>query len=344
MTSAFFVAALAAGLASGLAEPASQPSATLPVEPGGHPLKGFTRSSHYDEQVLDYRIEPGVNVSINAPAAAQFRPDRPIRLIFYTLPNGNTTAQTVGRKMAEGLDWHFDIQHIGAQTRLLRSIVQDANIVVVYLEADGRSWPAWKQKHADHREPIKKVLDSVRDRFKPYRHTLELSGHSGGGSFIFGLIDAADQIPADISRISFLDSNYGYSDAAGHGDKLVAWLKSDPHRVLSVICYDDRDVKLNGKPIVSATGGTYRRTTEMVERLGKDFPLARAAEGEVVRYRGLDGRVELILHGNPQGKILHTVLVGEMNGFAHAMLLGTPHEPACPFGTPRAYSRYIQPD
>src|SRR4029079_4767087 len=41
-------------------------------------------------------------------------------------------------------------------------------------------------------------------------------------------------------------------------------------------------------------------------------------------------------HTNPQNKILHTALVGEMNGLLAA--LG-----AAPFGGPRAYAKYIQP-
>jgi len=48
-----------------------------------------------------------------------------------------------------------------------------------------------------------------------------LTGHSGGGSFLFGYIDAADDIPAAVDRIVFLDANYSYSDTDKHGDKLV---------------------------------------------------------------------------------------------------------------------------
>ena len=49
----------------------------------------------------------------------------------------------MGRTLAEGMDWHFDIQHTGAQTRALRAR-RLANAIVVYLEADTKSWPAWR--------------------------------------------------------------------------------------------------------------------------------------------------------------------------------------------------------
>ncbi|MEO8377294.1 MAG: hypothetical protein ABI579_06460, partial [Candidatus Sumerlaeota bacterium] len=92
------------------------------------PFPGFTKSPYFDEQVLSYRFEPGVSVMINAPAAEKFDASKPTELILYTLPNGNNTAQTFGKDRAEGDDWHFDIQHIGAQTRLLREKMTDKNL------------------------------------------------------------------------------------------------------------------------------------------------------------------------------------------------------------------------
>jgi hypothetical protein len=46
---------------------------------------------------------------------------------------------------------------------------------------------------------------------------------------------------------------------------------------------------------------------------------------------------------NPQNKILHTVLVGEMNGLVHAATLGTSNEETWgKFGGPRAYTKWLQ--
>ncbi|MBI4580668.1 MAG: hypothetical protein HY718_13250 [Planctomycetes bacterium] len=359
----FLIAADGARTAPPDTRPANQPAGRL---------VGFEASPHFGEQIREFRIEPGVQIHVNAPAPEKLRPDRLTRLMFFALPNGNTTAQTIGRKMTPGLDWHYDIQHIGAQTRRLREVVTTENLVVTYLEADGRSWAGWRTKHpAEYGLANWKVIETVRDLFKPYRTVVELSGHSGGGSFIFGCIDGVAAIPDDVRRISFLDSNYNYTDEA-HGDKLVAWLKARPDHCLTVICYDDRNVVLNGKPIVSSTGGTYRRTEQMAQRLRRDFPLIesnvndsandprandphpseprRSASGPasssaplLLRYRGLDGRIDLILHRNPNDKILHTALVGPMNGFIHAMTVGTPYEnKAAIFNGPAAYVQYIQ--
>src|SRR5207244_13334865 len=97
-----------------------------------------------------------------------------------------------------------------------------------------------------------------------------LTGHSGGGSFVFANIAAADAIPADIERISFLDSNYSYSDDAKHGDKLLAWLNGDANGRLHVIAYDDREITVNGTKVVSDKGGTFRATNRMLDRFRKD--------------------------------------------------------------------------
>ena len=135
-------------------------------------------------------------------------------LIFYALPNGNTTAQTIGRVLKPGDDWHYDIQHIGAQTRFLRDLLKDRDVVVVYLEAESRSWPAWRKAHGD--DPIPGIVAAVQKLFAGRDVETVLSGHSGGGSLIFGYLNAVTNIPDNVVRIAFLDSNYAYDKARGH--------------------------------------------------------------------------------------------------------------------------------
>lgn len=89
---------------------------------------------------------------------------RPVLLIFYALPNGNTTEQTIGKAMRPGDDWHFDIQHIGAQTRFLRNAITDRTVVVAYLENDLTSWPAWRRRNGDGK--IGQIFTTVVERFK----------------------------------------------------------------------------------------------------------------------------------------------------------------------------------
>jgi hypothetical protein len=56
----------------------------------------------------------------------------------------------------------------------------------------------------------------------------------------------------------------------------------------------------------------------------------------------MGGQVWCFVHGNPENKILHTALVGEMNGLLHAEALGTPAEGRWgTFGGPRAYERWV---
>lgn len=307
-------------------------------------LPGFTRSPHWGEQIKIYTFEPEAKVHINAPSPQAFDPKKPVRIILYALPNGNTTAQTIGRKMEEGLDWHYDIQHIGAQTRRLREVVSDANLVVAYLEAESRSWPSWRRNHAESGKLIHALIASVTKAFASSAWSLDLAAHSGGGSLIFGYLDSVERIPASIKRIALLDSNYNYSDEAKHGDKLLEWLRRSPEHHLVVIAYDDRNITLDGKRVVGPTGGTYRATHRMLARFEKDLTLERSEEGPLARYQAKNGQVEMILHLNPDNAILHTVLV-EKNGFIHALTAGTPDENrAGVFFAPRAYEGWIQPD
>ena len=306
-------------------------------------LPGFERSRHFDEQVKTYTFEPDVTVHINAPATERFDTARPTRLVLYALPNGNTIAQTIGRQRAPDVDWHFFIQHIGAQTRRLREIVTDENLVVAYLEAAGRSWPRWRREHAGSGEKIAALVDSIRAHF-PADTTVDLSSHSGGGSFIFGYLNHVDEIPDWIGRIVFLDSNYAYSGKQQHGDKLIRWLQRGRRHCLGVVAYDDREIRVNGKLVVGPTGGTYRSTHRMLDRLRRSVDLEESATDSYARSRGLDGRIDVIILHNPDNAILHTVLV-EKNGFIHTQTFASRHEnKGGAFFGPHAYDQWIQPD
>ena len=88
------------------------------ADPAVVPLPGFRQSAWFGEQVREEWLEGGVRVLANAPRA--FDPKRPTRLVIFATPNGNSIEQTLGCAKAEGLDWHFDIQHVAAQVRKLR--------------------------------------------------------------------------------------------------------------------------------------------------------------------------------------------------------------------------------
>jgi hypothetical protein len=309
------------------------------------PLDGFQPSPYFDEQTLTLTPDQDVRVLVNA--AGDFDPRRPTHLVLFALPNGNTIEQTMGCVTTPGMDWHFDIQHVAAQTRVVRKLCPDENVVVAAVEAATKSWPAWRKARPDDNPArIRKIVDAIAVSVaaeKPARITLTC--HSGGGSFLFGFIDGGDSIPPAITRIAWLDANYGYDDSEKHhGDKLLAWLKGDPARHLVVIAYDDRNITLNGKKVVSDTGGTYRASHRMLDRFKSDVTLEQSKDGDFDVYRALDGRILLRIHTNPQVKILHTVLV-ERNGLIEALTHGTPNEGKWDgkFWGERAYTKFIQP-
>lgn len=309
-------------------------------------LPGFQRSPYFDEQIRTFTFDPGISVRINAPAARTYRPERPTSLVIYALPNGNTIAQTVGCQEAEGRDWHFYIQHIGAQTRYLRETLRDRNLVVAYVEAEGLNWPVWRGEHEDSGQRIVALVDAIRAPFAAETTTVSLTGHSGGGSMIFGYLNEVAALPDWIERIVCLDANYRYGDADDQAEKFVAWLARSgmngaPPHYLGIVAYDDRNIEVNGKKVVSPKGGTYRKTRAMAERIGQLAALTTEDAPDRTHWTGFDGRLDFTLFKNPDNKILHTVLV-QRNGFIHALTFGTPRAGDVALFAQPAYMEWVQ--
>lgn len=267
-------------------------------------------SKDFAERDCSFLYEPGVRVRINAPAEGLMTPRKPVRLIFYALPNGNSTEWTFGKRLEEGDDWHFDIQHIGAQSRFLRAVDTLHNYVVVYLEAESRSWGAWRKAGPGRDLIIKELVEQIALLFSAdcsgagcsgesssgadcagnSMPLVELNSHSGGGNFIFGFMDACDSLPDYLCRISFIDSDYNWDDER-YGPKLVRWLSGGaagtPHngaqpatpRQLFVACYKDYVALYNGKPFVSKKGGTWHRTQMMYNYLRRHLEGAQWSRG-----------------------------------------------------------------
>lgn len=287
-------------------------------------LAGFKPSGLFGEQQTVIEGSPaGTRILINAPLTGFGSGDR-VMLVLYALPNGNTIEQTFGKRLHEGDDWHYDIQHIGAQTRWLRRVTKEPTLVVAYLENSFLSWPAWKAATPDYREQVKEMVESITELFAPWHPGLVLNGHSGGGRFIFSFMDAYEAIPPEVKRIAFLDSNYGWEDTV-YGPKLTQWLRSGTDRFLCVLAYNDSVVVYNGKPLVSPTGGTWYRTGMMRDYLAGSCRLRERRQDSLVWYTSRDRRIQIIMKPNPEGNIYHTLQV-EHNGFIHSMLSGTRNE------------------
>jgi hypothetical protein len=300
----------------------------------------FSASTNFGEMIREIRLADTVRILINAPAPESFATNKSVLLVFYALPNGNTIEQTVGKTLKPGDDWHFDVQHIGAQTRWLRNVITNRTVVVAYLEAGTKSWPAWRQTHDD--QVIVHMLDGVRGIFSPNKTEVVLASHSGGGSLIFGYLNAVEKIPDDVRRITFLDSDYDY-DSKLHADKIKSWLAASDENHLCVLAYQDYLALLNGKPFVSEQGGTWGRSHAMLDDLGAQFQFTSRTNGGLEIFSALGGRIQFLLKENPERKILHTVQV-ERNGFIQALLSGTVDEDkSYEYFGGRAYSKWIQP-
>lgn len=302
---------------------------------------GFTATTNFGELTREIKLPDDARIVINTPPLGNFSADQPVLLVFFALPNGNTIEQTIGKTLQPGDDWHYDIQHIGAQTRWLRQVITNQTIVVAYLEAGMKSWPAWRKQYKDTR--IVEMLDGVRGIFSSSRTEVVLASHSGGGSLIFGYLNAVEKIPNDVKRLAFLDSNYGY-DSKLHAGKIKNWLAASGENHLCVLAYQDYLGLLNGKSFVSEAGGTWSRSRLMLGDLGEEFPFTSSTNGGFETFSALDGRIEFLLKENPEHKIFHTVQV-ERNGFIHALLAGTADAgKGYDYFGRRAYSDWIRPN
>lgn len=282
-------------------------------------------------------IDAGFGVKLTVDEPASLNPKLKTKVIIYALPNGNSSAQTFGKLLNPGDDWHFDIQHIGAQTKFIRQSDSKSNYIVIYAENEMKSWPSWRKLHSD--SLIKVTLDKIYEKYHFFKPTISLAGHSGGGSFIFGYLNSVTKIPDFIERIVFIDANYAYNQEK-HFDKICDWLKTKS-KSLQVIAYNDSVVVYNGKPLVSSTGGTWYISQLMASQLAKVFPLTKSEISEFINYRNDKLKVCFKLLKNPNGQIFHTVLV-ERNGFIDAIFNQTKFEgKSYLFWGDRAYQKYI---
>lgn len=320
-------------------------SVLLAAETSPSVWPGFQISPLFDEQISYLSLEPEVRSIIVAPGPERIDPDKPSRVVLFSTPNGSTIEQTLGCQQQEGRDWHFDIQHIAAQHRKWQSLNQRENLILVCLEAEGLSWPRWRARHPDNPKRIRTVFNSILEAIPLKESQLTLACHSGGGSFLWGFLNRSAEIPDQVDRFIFLDANYSFSEKDQHGKKFLNWLKGSKQRRLVVLAYDDRNVLFRGKKVVSPTGGTYRATQRMLDRFKQDLKFSESTIGDFQTYTALEDQVRLLIHRNPQNKILHTSLVGEMNGYLFAVTWGTPEgKQGRLLGTPRAYTQWIQPE
>ena len=306
-------------------------------------LPNVEKAAQFDEQVRWSRLKSGVRVFVNAPA--NWKTSRHV-LVIYATPNGNTIEQTLGCTASKEFDWRFDIQHVAAQVRRWWEIAAEQDVVLAVVQAPQLSWPTFRREQPGAGAILRELVESLTKEVAADR--VALSCHSGGGSFVFGYLNAVESLPASLERIVFLDANDSYSDDERHGDKLLTWLNGDVTRRLVVIAYDDREITLNGKKVVGPDGGTFRASARMLNRFRRDVELTGTELGLIgnnrfLRTTGLDHRIEFLVHPNPDNTILHTALVGEMIGLLHSPTLGTEQEEKWGrFGGPRAYANWIQ--
>jgi hypothetical protein len=302
------------------------------------PRPGFLPGRYPGEEIASFCFRGDVHLLINAPAGREN--GKRVLLVLYALPNGNTLDQTFGKLLEPGDDWHYDIQNIGAQVRFLRTLDPPYQPVLVLMQTRQKSWPAWKAAHPDdHAARSAALVDTLLQIFRAEDPRIMLTGHSGGGRFTFSWLDQTGEIPDEVDRIAFIDSNYGFESA--YAAPLGHWLARSESHALMVFAYNDSLALLNGRRVVSDTGGTWHRSGRMLRDLASFFVFSVQRDSAFQHWSGLGGRVQFWLKENPNRGIWHTQQV-ERNGLIHAVLAGTGLENRgyCYWGE-RAYQSYI---
>ena len=79
----------------------------------------------------------------------------------------------------------------------------------------------------------------------------------------------------------------------------------------------------------------------MKDHLAGTFPIQAVKADTLLWFTSHDGRIQIILKTNPEGKIFHTLQV-ERNGFIHSILSGTElKQQGYRYFGERAYTDYI---
>ncbi len=289
--------------------------------------------AHAAETVRYETLEGGVRLAADVPAGSP-----PTLLVIYACPNGSSAEETMGRRPRAPAEWKYDIQHVQAQVRSYRQRSAHRSVALAVLQAPQKSWPAWRSATQGAPAKARALIGDVRRKIAPDA-PVALLAHSGGGSLLFALIEAGP-LPPWIERIGFLDANYSF-DHTRHASPLLSWLDAEPKRRLVIVAYDDRFVTMDGKPVVGPDGGTQRATSRMRSAMDAHRPLTKSLNGDCDRWTDAAGQIDVRVHRNYANAILHTALVGDMNGVLHALTFGEPN--AVPFGPPRAYTQFVEP-
>lgn len=299
----------------------------------------FQASPYFDEAVKRWKTPDEVRVNLSLPV--DFNPAKPTEVIIFATPNGNTIEMTLGCGKTDGLDWHYDIQHIAAQTRLYRSLHPEENVALAVVQPTVKSWPAWRAanpKEGDKK--IRELVDSILTTVPGTNKTVSMNGHSGGGGFMFGFIQSGP-IPDYVKKFGLLDAMYNF-DSRLHGGVIRTWLNGNADRNFRVLSYDDREIMLNGKKVIGPSGGTFRATHRMIGTLQSNLLPEGIQTGDLKKYSFYRGQVDAVIDLNPANKILHTVLVEE-NGFLWSLEDGGLTGKWGTLRKGRGYSDFIEP-
>ena len=152
-------------------------------------------NSRSNSRVL--HIEPGVTATIVAPPAMAIR-RRTADAAGALCPAQRQHHGADHRPLPPRVSIGITTSSISAQTRVLRQAITDRNIVVAYLENDVHSWPAWRQKHP--KESLAAIVPRMKETLPTHSAAAPkppfcLTGHSGGGSFIFGIFERGGRYP-----------------------------------------------------------------------------------------------------------------------------------------------------
>ena len=217
-------------------------------------------------------------------------------------------------------------------------------IVLVCAEAPGLSWPSFRKNVPDANAKIGKLVDEWRKQFGDDKTAKSRSPATAAAA---ASCSASSNRPTRF-RLTSIASRFSTRTTRStrrlHAKKLEDWLNGNNGPAIH--SSSATTIAKSRSTVRKSLGPTAARTAPLAActmRSAKMFKLTDSVHDPFQETTGLDGRIHFYIHPNPENKILHTVLVGEMNGLLQIATLGTPQEGKWgKFGGPRAYTKYVQ--
>ncbi|MCC6643356.1 hypothetical protein IT411_01280 [Candidatus Peregrinibacteria bacterium] len=163
----------------------------------------------------------GGKVTASIDYGADYDTNKPYELVIFATPNGASSFSE--SKLLE------------RQSATLRANHADKNIVIAYVSPNNGKWPNFLSANPLN---VNDINNAIRGQVEAATGAsplgISFDAHSGGGSYIFNMINNFSEIPSSVASLNLYDCLYAYNGIS-HGQKIRNWLINNPSATLANI-------------------------------------------------------------------------------------------------------------